>query len=668
MPTRAIPRSRWQSAEARRWAATTTPGALGLRVYASRLLGADASLVLAGGGNTSVKATLEDLHGRAVEALFVKASGADLATATAADFTPLKLASVRLLAELDVLPDRALARELLRLRLDPEAPPPSVEALLHAFLPHRFVDHAHPDALLALLDSADGDRRAAELYGDDCLVVPYVKPGFALAVAVRRAWRAAGARTAQLRGMVLLRHGVFAFADDARASYETLLELVARAARALPRRPSLVATRKRPAAWSSTDVARLRGALCTAAGRPLCLARRDERDLLAFLDRADLARVTRRGPLTPDHVLRTKRRPLVVRDARRVDAAVAAFVAATTDEFERLRHGRALVPLDPAPRVVLVPGTGVFGAGATPRDARLAAEIYARTAWAIARAEALGGYRPLAPAALFEVEYWELEQAKLRRAGDARSLDGRIALVTGAASGIGRAAAEALLAQGAAVVGLDLAPCALAGDFVGVEGDARAPRVVRRAIETAVRRFGGLDIVVANAGVFFAGPTIETLADADWRRTMALNLDAQLVLLRESAPLLKLAPAGGAVVVVGSKNVAAPGRGAAAYSASKAALTQLARVAALEWASDGIRVNVVHPDAVFDTGVWTPERLAERAANYGLTVEAYRRRNLLRREVRSTDVGALVAALCGDLFARTTGAQIPIDGGNERVI
>ncbi|MCM2270796.1 MAG: SDR family oxidoreductase, partial [Thermoanaerobaculia bacterium] len=265
-----------------------------------------------------------------------------------------------------------------------------------------------------------------------------------------------------------------------------------------------------------------------------------------------------------------------------------------------------------------------------------------------------------------EVEHWGLERAKLRRAR--RPLDGRGALVTGAASGIGRAAAEALLAQGAAVVGLDLAPCEIAGDFVGVAGDARSPRVVRRAVATAVERFGGLDLVVANAGLFFAGPAIERLADADWRRTLALNLDAQLVLLREAAPFLKLAPAGGAVVVVGSKNVAAPGKGAAAYSASKAAVTQLARVAALEWAGDGVRVNVVHPDAVFDTGVWTPERLAERAANYGLTVESYKRRNLLGREVRAADVGAVVAALAGDLFARTTGAQIPVDGGNERVV
>jgi NAD(P)-dependent dehydrogenase (short-subunit alcohol dehydrogenase family) len=243
-----------------------------------------------------------------------------------------------------------------------------------------------------------------------------------------------------------------------------------------------------------------------------------------------------------------------------------------------------------------------------------------------------------------------------------------VALVTGAASGIGRAAAAALAEAGAAVVGLDLAPMELPGEALAVTGDATDPRLVRRAVELAARRFGGLDILVSNVGVFFAGPTIARLADSDWRRTQAVNVDSHLTLWREAIPLLRVAPAGGAILVVGSKNVAAPGPGAAAYSASKAALTQLARVAALELAADGIRVNVVHPDAVFDTGVWTPAMLAARAERYGLTVEQYRRRNLLGREVRAADVGALVAALAGDLFSRTTGAQIPVDGGNERVI
>lgn len=562
-----------------------------------------------------------------------------------------------------------MMRELLRWRLDPEAPPPSVEALLHAFLPQRYVLHAHPDALLAAISTADGDRRAAALFGADCLLVPYVKPGFDLALACRRALARAAEAGAAPRGMILLRHGLFAFDDDPRRAYETLLELVERARRALPR--PAAAPRVRRAPLAAPAIAHLRAAVSRAAGRPMILTLDDRRAALAFLERDDLGAIARRGTLTPDHVLRTKRLPMLLRrspTAAAIARAVERYADSYRREFTRLAKDRPLAMLDPAPRVVLVPGTGIFGVGRTAREASTAAEIYAHTAWAIARAEALGGFRPLAPAALFEVEYWELEQAKLARAGAPRALAGRVALVTGAASGIGRAAAAALAAAGAAVVGLDLAPMELPGDALAVTGDATDARLVRRAVELAARRFGGLDILVSNVGVFFAGPTISRLADSDWRRTQAVNVDSHLTLWREAIPLLRAAPAGGAILVVGSKNVAAPGPGAAAYSASKAALTQLARVAALELAADGIRVNVVHPDAVFDTGVWTPAMLAARAERYGLSVEQYRRRNLLGREVRAADVGALVAALAGDLFSRTTGAQIPVDGGNERVI
>jgi rhamnose utilization protein RhaD (predicted bifunctional aldolase and dehydrogenase)/NAD(P)-dependent dehydrogenase (short-subunit alcohol dehydrogenase family) len=669
MPTRSrLSPSRWSTHAARRWSATVAPPELGLRIYGSRLLGADPALVLAGGGNTSVKVTLEDLHGEAVAALFVKGSGADLATVTAQDFAPLELAPLRRLLELPRLADRDLLRELLRARLDPAAPAPSVETLLHALLPHRFVDHAHPDAALALVATRDGARRAEELWGEDCLIVPYVKPGFDLARRCATLWRRAAAAGARPRGIVLLHHGLVAFSDDARESYETLLELAARAARKLPRhRVPPRARERRPPPLATEEIARLRRALSRAAGRPLLLALRDERELLAYLDRPDLGRISQRGPLTPDHVLRTRRLPLLLGGGE-IEVAVERYAAARQAEFERRRGERPLAALDPAPRVVLAPGTGLFGAGPSAAEARLASEIAARTAWAIQRAEALGGYRPLSPAALFEFEHWGPERAKLERGTAPRPLAGRIALVTGSSSGIGRAAAEALLAQGAAVVGVDLEPSTLAGEFSGVVGDASSPRLLRRAVELAARRYGGLDIVVSNLGIFFAGPRIAALADADWRRTMRLNVDAHLALLREAIPLLRHAPAGGAVVVVGSKNVRAPGPGAAAYSASKAALTQLARVAALELAADGVRVNVVHPDAVFDTAVWTPERIAERARNYGLSVAQYRRRNLLHREVTAAAVGAVIAALAGDLFALTTGAQIPIDGGNERVV
>jgi len=291
----------------------------------------------------------------------------------------------------------------------------------------------------------------------------------------------------------------------------------------------------------------------------------------------------------------------------------------------------------------------------------------------ILRATALGGYRALSERDIFDVEYWDLEQAKLRKAGKPPAFAGEIALVTGAASGIGRACVESLLARGAAVIGLDLNPgvAALMGDradFLGIRCDVTSPDEIAAALESGARAFGGIDLLVLNAGVFPGGRRIDALDSKEWRRVMDINVDANLALMRECHPLLKLAPRGGRVVIIGSKNVPAPGPGAAAYSASKAALTQLARVAALEWGADGIRVNTLHPNAVFDTAAWTDDVLASRAAHYGLSVDAYKKNNVLKVDVTSRDVAELAAELCGPLFAKTTGAQIPVDGGNERVI
>jgi NAD(P)-dependent dehydrogenase (short-subunit alcohol dehydrogenase family) len=289
-------------------------------------------------------------------------------------------------------------------------------------------------------------------------------------------------------------------------------------------------------------------------------------------------------------------------------------------------------------------------------------------------AESLGGDQPAPIADLFDVEDRELEQAKLRRGAAPPPFSGEVALVTGAAGGIGRACAAALMAEGAAVIGVDVDPEIKGGfdgaNWLGVQAAATDADAMPAALDPGDERFGGLDVLVINAGVFPPSTPIAGLRPAEWRRAMAVNADAAAALLSAAHPLLALAPAPhrGRVVVIGSKNVPAPGPGAAAYSASKAALTQLARVAALEWGADGIRVNVIHPNAVFDTSIWSDDVLAERAAQYGVTVEEYRRNNVLRTGITSADVARLCVAMCGPAFAKTTGAQVPVDGGNERVI
>jgi rhamnose utilization protein RhaD (predicted bifunctional aldolase and dehydrogenase)/NAD(P)-dependent dehydrogenase (short-subunit alcohol dehydrogenase family) len=641
-------------------------GDLGLRVYTSRLLGRDKSLVLHGGGNTSVKAREPNLFGEAEDILYIKGSGWDLETIEAAGFAPVRLAPAVRLATLPRLSDPEMVNALRSSMTRASAPTPSVEAILHAVLPFKYVDHTHADAVVTITNTPGGEERIREIYGDSVVVIPYVMPGFDLArLCAERFPVEAGPQTV---GMVLLSHGIFSFGATARESYERMIDLVRLAEEYL----------ERQGAWwlgpfpepegdvSREEIATLRHGISTAAGFPMVLSLRRDARTLAFARREDVSRISQQGPATPDHVIRTKRLPLAGRDVEEYVGAYREYFAghAASDGSKTM--------LDAAPRVVLDPELGLLTAGRTAKDAAVAAEIYEHTMDIIERAERLGGFQALSARELFDIEYWDLEQAKLAKAGRPPVFAGEVALVTGAASGIGRACVEAFLARGAAVVGLDVDP-AIQGmlsrpDFLGLPCDVTAEDEVEESLSAAVSVFGGLDMAVLNAGIFPPSRRIEDLAFAEWDRVMRVNLDANLALLRLFHPLLKLAPAGGRVAVIGSKNVPAPGPGAAAYSASKAALYQLARVAALEWGRDGIRVNGLHPNAVFDTGVWTDEVLASRAAAYRLTVEEYRRNNVLGLEVTSRDVAELAAELCGPRFAKTTGAFIPVDGGNERVI
>ena len=652
-----------------RWEPADAPGPddpLGQCVYGSRLLGSQPSLVLHGGGNTSVKTTVEDLFGDPVEVLHVKGSGYDLATITREGFTALRMDRLRAALRLDRLSDAQMMNELRCARLDAGAADPSVESLLHALLPYPAVQHSHADALIALTNQPDGTALVRKVFGDDVVIVPYVMPGFDLAKLCSVSFpREARPHTL---GLVLLNHGLFTFAATTEEAYRRHIELIGRAERFLAgHRPARPVVAQPPPAFAAVDLARLRREISALAGTPMVVSRHDDAAIRAFVSRPDLASLARRGPLTPDHVIRTKRTPLVGRD-------VAGYAREYEDYFgtHRDRRDVPLTMLDPAPRVLLDPEFGLLSVGARAADADIAADVYTHTIEVIELAERVGTYRALPAADIFDVEYWELEQAKLHRVAARAPFTGEVALVTGAASGIGRACATALRQRSAAVIGLDINPGVadtLAGpDFLGLCTDVTDPGAVDDAIRRGVERFGGIDMVVAAAGVFPASRPIAELDPQSWRQTMAVNTDAIAYLFSRVHPLLALAPRGGRVVVVASKNVPAPGPGAAAYSASKAAVTQLARVAALEWAADGIRVNLVHPDAVFDTGLWTEDLLRERAARYGLTVAEYKRRNLLGVEINSAQVGELVATLCADAFAATTGAQVPVDGGNERVI
>jgi rhamnose utilization protein RhaD (predicted bifunctional aldolase and dehydrogenase)/NAD(P)-dependent dehydrogenase (short-subunit alcohol dehydrogenase family) len=639
---------------------------LALRVYTSRLLGRDKSLVLHGGGNTSVKLRQRNLFGEEEDILYVKGSGWDLEHIEAAGFAPVHLPHLVRLAQCETLSDPEMVNQLVTHMTRASAPSPSVETILHAILPYKYVDHTHADAVLSITNTADGEARIRELYGSLVVVVPYIMPGFDLAqLCAQRFPREAGPKTI---GMVLMNHGVFSFGASARESYERMIRLVDMAETYLARR----------GAWSLPEpggaggvplrgeLAALRKAVSGAAGAPMVMRCERSPRAMAFARRANVAQIAQ-GPATPDHAIRTKRVPMIGRD---VPAYADAYRAYFDAHAPGAKEKKTI--LDPAPRVVLDAELGMCSIGRTAKDAGIVCDLYAHTVEVVERSELLGGYRALPAKDIFDVEYWDLEQAKLRRGGKPPVFTGEIALVTGAASGIGKACVAALLARGAAVVGLDI-DAAIGTlhkreDFLGLRADVTDLQAVQDALEAAVRAFGGLDILVLNAGVFPGGARIADIGLEQWHEVMQVNLDANLVLLRECHALLKLAPNGGRVVIIGSKNVPAPGPGAGAYSASKAALSQLARVAALEWGADGIRVNVLHPNQVFDTAIWTDEVLQARAAQYGMTVDAYKRNNVLHTQVGSRDVAELAAEMCGPAFAKTTGAQVPVDGGNERVI
>jgi rhamnose utilization protein RhaD (predicted bifunctional aldolase and dehydrogenase)/NAD(P)-dependent dehydrogenase (short-subunit alcohol dehydrogenase family) len=654
--------SLWNDTEAAQFV-----GDLGQRVYSSRLLGREKSLVLHGGGNTSVKTIEKNIFGEDDQILYVKGAGYDLETIDERGFSPVRMAPLLRMAKLPAMTDSQMETALVTSMARAGAPTPSVETILHAVLPYKFVDHAHADAIIAITNSPKGEHRIAEIYGRRVVIIPYVMPGFDLASLCARTFPAQANVTTN--GIILMQHGIFTFGATARESYERMIELVTMAEDYL-KRQGVWEIQQEPTAKAESraiDIATLRAEISRVAGAPMIFISSRKPQSLAFAQRDDVCIIAQQGPATPDHVIRTKRLPLLGRDVE--------FFASTYKQYVGLFGSQAKQPvtmLDPAPRVVLDPKLGLIGIGRTPKDASIATEIYEHTLEIIQRAEKLGRWQALSAKQLFDVEYWELEQAKLNKKGALPMFAGEVVLITGAASGIGKACAESFLKRGAAVVGLDINPAIETSfsrvDYAGITSDLTDEASVSAAVENAVKAFGGIDMLVLNAGIFPGGAKIADMQADLWRKVMSINLDGNLTLMRECHPYLKLAPNGGRVVVIGSKNVAAPGPGAAAYSASKAAMNQLTRVAALEWGADRIRINSLHPNQVFDTGLWTPEVLEARAKHYGLTVEQYKSNNVLKAEIKSSDVAELAAEMCGPLFAKTTGAGVPVDGGTERVI
>jgi rhamnose utilization protein RhaD (predicted bifunctional aldolase and dehydrogenase)/NAD(P)-dependent dehydrogenase (short-subunit alcohol dehydrogenase family) len=668
-------RSAWSDEEAQaavaRWG--QGPGRnedLALRVYTSRLIGREPALVLHGGGNTSVKTMLPDDLGEPTEVLCVKGSGSDLADLEPEGLPAVRLRTLVALRGRDSLSDEAMVNAARVRLLDAAAPNPSVETLLHAFLPHKYIDHSHADAILSLVDQPDAEVRCQEIFGDRLAIVPYVMPGFSLAKLAAEVWE----RCSACEGLLLLQHGLFTFGASARESYERHVAAVTRAEAVIEqhRAKVQVAVMPRPEVDWAALAPTLRGMLGEGRRRYVLELRRSAR-IRAFVDDDSLSELASRGPITPDHVIRTKPWPLLL-DPERALGSVEAHLESALRAFRAHYHGYvrtqveergvAKVPLDPDPRVVLIAGLGLVGVGADAKAAAIAADLYEHTIGVIRDAEAVGCYHALPEHDLFDMEYWSLEQAKLGKKA-ARPLEGRVVLVTGAASGIGAATARAFAAQGAALwlVDRDEGPLAelaraLRAGYAVV--DVRDRSAVEASVRAAVLRYGGLDGVVSNAGTAPQAP-IDRCPPGLLEDSLAVNLLAHQWLAAAATAVMRAQDMGGFLLFNASKSAFNPGPGFGPYAIAKAGLVALMKQYAIEGGDAGIRANAINADRV-RTSLLDPVEVEARAQARGLTADDYFRSNLLGREVTPEDVAQGFVALA--LAEATTGMVLTVDGGN----
>lgn len=677
--------ARWQDREA------AGLDELGLLTYRSNLLGRDPTIVNYGGGNTSCKVQRPDFRGQETRTLLVKGSGSDLASIGPAGFAPLRLDDVLLLRERERMTDEEMVDYLARCLLEPRAPRPSIETLLHAFLPFAHIDHTHADAAVALCATERGRELAEERFGARMVWVPYVRPGFGLGKLAAEALE----RQPRAEMIFLAKHGLVTWGETSRACYEQTIKVIGelesfiaeRAEGKLPFGPTVVPPL--PEAERRTRLLRLlpalRGAL--SAERRVILHVDQSEEALEYVGAAEAGRLSQVGAACPDHVMYTKVQPLFVPDAatvppedlpRHLRTAVDGYIERYQAYFAaNAEPGQAM--MDPRPRLVLLPGLGIVAAGLDAAAARNTATLAHRAIAVMRGAQALDRFTSLTAREAYEIEYWPLELYKLTLRPPERDLARRVVVITGGASGIGRGAAERLAAEGTHVVVLDLngeGACAAARELEQRYGAGRAfacpcdvtdEAAVEAAFEQVVLAYGGCDIAVPNAGLA-ASHSIEDTSLAEWRKLQDVLSTGYFLTARAAFRIFREQGIGGNVVVVSSKNGISAAKNVLAYATSKAAELQMTRCLAEEGGSAGIRVNAVAPDAVFrGSGIWNLQWREERSRSHGVDLEHledfYRTRTVLKVNVYPEDVAEAILFLCSDRSAKTTGCVITVDGG-----